>query len=246
MSRNIVKYLIVLVFCAALCVGAASALDDLVFYTAKQNLIKQYTGGGAPGGGTPGGGIPGKPTPGYVPSSYVYVGRLPFIVRAGDDLTLRIYGDLFEGQKLAIALENGGFSAPGGTFAFNISDVPVPADLEDVHLAVTAQPVSWLRLEDFFEDQLYSMESSSPDANGRITLQATKDEVGAEENDFIVIQGTPTVPQISLNYRIEGTLAENVSSPQIPFHIDKLQRGSFTIVVSIDGREKLREPIFIL
>ena len=51
---------------------------------------------------------------------------------------------------------------------------------------------------------------------------------------------------ITMNHVIEGVLAENVSNPTIPFHIEQLQRASFTIVVSVDGREKLRQNIFAL
>jgi hypothetical protein len=45
---------------------------------------------------------------------------------------------------------------------------------------------------------------------------------------------------------VAGQLAENISNPTVPFHIDQLHTGSFTIVVSVDGREKLRQTIFTM
>jgi hypothetical protein len=107
-------------------------------------------------------------------------------------------------------------------------------------------PVSWLRLEYHEEGQLRSLESSSPDQNGKITFQAANQDEERELKDYIVVKGTPTLPAITMNQVIEGVLTEDVSNPGIPFHIEQLQRGSFTIVVSIDGREKLCETIFSL
>lgn len=246
MNRNIVKYLIVLVLCLALTVSAASALDDLFFSKAKQALINQYTGG-TPGGGTPGGGIPGKPLPGYMPSSYVYVGRLPFIMRVGDTHDVVVHGPLKAGQTFAIEIQNGKFTAPQGAFVFNFTGVELPANASQVDVTVSAQPVSWLKIESLEEGIIKSLESSSPDQHGRIILAATGfSEDKTQVHDYMATHGISTVPQVTINHRIEGVLTEDVTDAVLPFHIGESQRGSFTMVVLIDGREKLRETIFIL
>jgi hypothetical protein len=150
------------------------------------------------------------------------------------------------GQTWAIAIENGQFATPGGSFNFRVSDVTVPADSEHVNLVISARPVSFLRLEYHEEGQVRSLESSSPDQNGKITLQVTDQDEEKELKEYIVITGTPTGPTTAMNLLIAGQLAGDVSSPTIPFHIDQLHTGSFTIVVSVDGREKLRQTIFTM
>jgi hypothetical protein len=239
MNPKILKYLLIIMLCMVFTVSAASAVDDLFFSQAKQALIKQYAQQASGGG---------KPLPGLGPGGQtIYVGTLPFIIHAGDTLDLHIYGDVLKGQKFAFQIDNWKFAAAQGNFTLNVTGVHFPVNASQENVTVNAQPVSWLKIESEESGIIKSLESSSPDLNGRITLTATGiNENKSQIHDYMATEGTPTVPMVTVNYKLEGIVAEDVMNPQIPFHIEQAKKGSFTLVVSIDSREKLRETIFVL
>lgn len=136
--------------------------------------------------------------------------------------------------------------ARGEEFLFKFSDIMVPVDSKNVKLTITGMPVEWLRFEYFEDGILRSMESSSPDPNGRITLQSTLQNKYENVHDYAVIEGTSTHQNLLLNQAISGTLMEEVKNPVVPFHIDKLHKGGFTYVVSVNDRVLYRQPVFIL
>jgi hypothetical protein len=228
------KYLLLGVFCLCLVIGTVSAVDDLIFSSAKQDAMKSQ------------GPMLVKPLPLQKPGGMLYVGSLPKILHPGDNLNLRIYGTLHKGDTYQISIEKSRFLIPGNEFLFKLSDIMVPADTRDVKLTITSMPVSWLRFEYYEDGVLKSMESSSPDPQGRITLQGTYASEEAETTDYAIIKGTPTHRNLVLNQAISGTLMEEIKDPVVPFHIDKLQKGGFTYVVSVNGRVQYRQPVFIL
>ncbi|NTV00972.1 MAG: hypothetical protein HGA55_07625 [Methanoregulaceae archaeon] len=228
------KYLLLGLFCLCLVIGTASAVDDLIFSSAKQDIMKSQ------------GPSLVKPLPLQKPGQMLYVGSLPKILHPGDNLNLRIYGTLNKGDRWQISVEKSRFLVTGNEFLFKLSDIMVPADSKDVRLTITGMPVSWLRFEYLEDGIVRSMESSSPDPNGRITLQSSSQYKYDGSNDYAVIEGTSTHQNLLLNQAISGVLMEEIKDPVIPFHIDKLQKGGFTYVVSVNDRVQYRQPVFIL
>ena len=238
MKRGGIRFVICCVLCIVLCAGAASAIDGYwQYHQEKQSILQLYqTPSVKPVPGTGGSITGGKP---------VMIGNLPRIIRAGDTLTLNIYGDVQKGQKIAIAMENGHFITHNEEFIFNITDVPIPAAARNVSTSVTVWPVSWLRIERMQGGEIAAMESSSPDATGKITLAASGITEDTQIHDYMSVTGTPARNGIFMNMLLKGVLMEDLHNPSFRFHIQDVEKGSFRLVVSIGESEKFHQTIFV-
>ena len=233
-----IRFVISIVLCIALCAGAVSAIEGYgSYYPGKQSILQSYqTSMEKPVPGT-GGSLSGlKP---------VFIGNLPRIVRVGDTLNLNVYGTIAEGEKFSVEIRNGQFSTPGSAFAFNVTGLTLPGDMRDIDLLIGAQPVSWLRAEYHEEGEIRGMECSDPDAAGKITMTAHYSSEEAETKDYFVVRGTPESGMTTMNLKLEGTSAATLTNPTIRFHIQEVEKGSFTIIISIGGSERLRQTIFV-
>jgi hypothetical protein len=230
MNRRFVRTVLILLLCMGLCVGAASAFSSSWLELAKKSIPSYFN----------------IPWPATTPADQIIVQRFPVYIKPGDELVFAIKGDLKEGQKLVFAIHNGQLITNGKEFIFNITDVLIPAVAKNVSPYVEAQPVSWLRIERMEGGEVATLESSSPDAGGRIILTVSGINEDTQVHDYMSVKGTPTNPLISLNMHLEGVLMEDLHDVRIPFRVAESDSGSFTIVISIDGNEKLRQRIYVL
>jgi hypothetical protein len=222
--------------CMGLCIGAVSALDTWYFQQ-KQSVLSSYKTPLVKPVPGPGGAIPAmKP---------VFIGTLPRIIREGDLMTLNVIGDLKKGQKIGFAITNGQFMVPGDSFVFNITGMPLPAAVKDMSIAVTAQPVSLLQVRRVKNTTTDTLESSSPDPYGKITIQASGIDGGAQAGDSLSVTGTPTANWIGMTMNIEAVLTEDLQNPTFLFRLAESERGSFTLVVSVNGSERSRQTVFV-
>jgi hypothetical protein len=228
MNIRIVRTALVLLLCTFLCVGAASAFSSFWIDQAKKNIPSYY-----------------MPWPG-TPADQIIVQRFPVFIKPGDELVFAIKGDMKEGQKLVFAIQNGQFITNGKEFVFTITDVPIPAVAKNVSPYVEVQPVSRLRIERMEGGEIATLESSSPDAKGKIILTVSGINEDTQVHDTMSVRGTPTNPRIVMNMRLEGVLMEDLHNMRIPFRIAESDTGSFTLVMSVDGNEKLRQRIYVL
>ncbi len=231
MDKRIIRTAIILLLCMGLCVGAASALSSFWIEQAKKSIPSSY--------GTP-------RWPGTLPTDQIIVQRFPVFINPGEELVFTIRGDLKEGQLLVFSIQNGQFITNGKGFVFNVTDVPIPAVARNVSPYVEAQPVSWLKIERKEGGEIATLESTSPDSKGRIILTVSGINEDTQVHDYMSVTGTPTNPRIILNMKLEGVLMENLHDMTIPFRIAESDSGSFTLVVSVDGNEKLRQRIYVL
>jgi hypothetical protein len=238
MKRGSIRCAIAIILCIAFCAGAVSALDGYwQYYQGKQSILQSYQKPSE------------KPVPGTGGSISgtrpVLIGTLPRFIRAGDTVSLNIYGDVQKGQTISFSIENGRFTTGGEEFVFNITTVVTPAVADSVSTSVAVQPVSWLRIERMEGGEIATMESSSPDANGKITLAASGIEEDTQVYDYMSVTGTPTLGTITMNGRLEGVLVEDLHNPTFQFHVEAVEKGSFTAIISVGGSEKLRQTIFV-
>lgn len=230
MNRRSVRIVIVLLLCTGFCVGATSAFSSFWLDQAKKSIPSFFN----------------TPWPGTTPADQIVVQRFPVYIKPGDELVFAIQGDLKEGQKLDFAIHNGQLITNGKEFVFNITDVPIPAMAKNVSPYVEAQPVSWLRIERKEGVEIAALESSNPDSRGRIILTVSGINEDTRIHDYMSIKGTPTNPLVSLNMSLEGVLMEDLHDARIPFRVAESDSGSFTVVISIDGNEKLRQRVYVL
>ncbi len=232
MDKRIIRTAIILLLCMGLCVGAASALSSFWLEQAKKSIPSYYYG---PWPGSPSG------------HGTVMVKNIPGVIRPGDEISLDIRGTVEEGQQFLVKIQNGRFMTGRGDFEFRFTDFILPGPLDDITTTVTDRPVSWLRMEYSEDGTIAGIESDAPDARGLITLSATYDAEDEEEfYDYIAVKGTSGSFQTTMNLEIKGTAGADLEDPEVTFTVDELSKGYFTMIVAIDGKELLRQRVYVV
>lgn len=221
----IVRTAFVILLCMGLCAGAASAASSFWEDPAKKTMSS-----------------PGWP-PGH---GGVTIINMPWIIHPGDEISLDIHGTVEEGQEFLVKIQNGRFMTGKGNFEFMLTDMTLPGPLHDITTTVNCRPVSWLRMEYSEDGTIAGIEKDSPDIWGLITLSATCNGKEDETYDAIAVKGTSSTFQSSMSLEIKGTTGEALENPEVTFTADELSKGSFTMTVAIDGKEKLKQRIYVL